>query len=271
MVFLYLMILIVFLIHRKRGSIPKGLTLYFANKGTGKTTLLSKFAYLGQNKRKFKKKYPNGTFSNVPISGCKHLDIKEQLGKVNIEKALVLVDEGAIEFDNTTRLPDCQKMFFRLQRHYECDVIVISQSWEDININLRRLYDNMFIMSRSRVLRHMSYIRRIVKYIDINEETNKPEDFYKWAYPAVFSYWFNRKPYYKYFDTHYKPYELPEGVFEVFTEETKKPYVYQDVLHYITSKGKLKVIELKNKRKDGEPDAEGIIQYRDDTETSESA
>lgn len=250
---LVIIILLVLLwINRNRMSIPEGLSLYFANKGTGKTTLLSYYAWMALNKRKYKKKYPNGVYCTVPISGCKLINVKEHLGKVLLENCLILVDEGALEFDNTMRLPDVQKMFFRLQRHYSCDVIVISQSWEDININLRRLYDNMYIMSRSVFLKHLhlSYIREIKKFIDINEESQKPEDFYRWKYPQWLSMWFFRRPWYKYFDTHYRPYELKETVYEQFPVEHKKPHIHQQVLHYIGKNGKIQVDKVVAKIRD---------------------
>lgn len=191
--------------------------LYFANVGSGKTTLLAKIA----NSKKYQKKY-DMIFSNVPIANTYKLDIKKDLGVYNIENALILVDEGAIEFDNNIKLPEVQKYYFRMHRHYNCDIIVVSQSYEDISIILRRLYRHIYVLDK--LWFGLSKAKRINKYIDIDETTHQITEFYAYVpFPLslITNKTFYRPNYYKYFNS-FDKIELKPKEFEKWHSEVEE-------------------------------------------------
>ncbi len=188
--------------------------LYFANPGAGKTTYISKLAQK-YNKPKFssyllhllsfgkidiKYKYPNGVYCNVPVYGTKKYTVDDDLGKTHIEKALILIDEGAIVLDNRVPLSKDKKQFLRLHRHYKCDAIIVSQSWEDVNIVVRRLYDGIYLMNH--LFGHFSVIRKIVKFTTISEDEQIIDGY---RFKRFGMRLFYRKPYYRYFNSYEKP------------------------------------------------------------------
>ena len=208
-----------------------GLTLFFANKGTGKTTLL---AAIGNDKRYIKKrinifkyiykkyilkediklyqdKYKT-VFSNTSILNTYKIDMKKDFGKLYVMDSLILDDEAPLDFSNRVNMPDHQVAYFRLQRHYKTghdmsnDIVLVSQSWEDLNINCRRVYDNVYILKKAPILSMLfmsdiTAVKRIKKYIDINEDSKKPEDFYEFVFPLFGTIFFKRNDWYAYFDS----------------------------------------------------------------------
>ncbi len=203
-----------------------GLTLIFANKRTGKTTYLAKLAH-DEMKRKmsrFRKPIYKEVLSTAPIYGTKKLDIKKDFGRKNIIDSLILDDESHENFSNRKTLPEHVIQYLRYQGHFKSthktrnDIVLISHSYEDLNINCRRVYDNMYIMDRSIVLsfitrKHITRIRKIKKFIDIDPMTQKPTDFYEYVFFLWGTTYFNRKPYYQYFDSLWR-YDLPDEQFK---------------------------------------------------------
>lgn len=178
------------------------MTLVFSNKGNGKTTYAAMLARLEKNY----KKYTGGIYSNVPIKGSYKFKVKD-LGRMHIENALIIVDEGAIELPNTSPMPEYQKSFMRLSRHYQCDIVFISQSWEDINIVVRRLYDRIYFLKKWFILPPMSSLLRIKKVIGISEDGQIVEQYhYTPNIPFIFTKYIWRPNHYKYFDS----YDCPE-------------------------------------------------------------
>lgn len=170
------------------------ISLYFANPGAGKTTYLSRIAQkynkptalstmlnkITRGKLKEKRKY-DCVYCNVPIYNTYMFDVDKDLGVKHIERSLLLIDEGAIVLDNRVPLTEEQKTFLRLHRHYKVDIICVSQSWEDINIVVRRLYDRIYLMNKT-WLGHLTTIRKIKKMIQISEE-GQIQDMYRFSFP----------------------------------------------------------------------------------------
>jgi hypothetical protein len=190
--------------------------LYFANPGAGKTTFLAKTAQkynkptrlsivlnkLSFGKIKKKKKYEN-VYCTAPIWNTLEYDVDRDMGIKHIENSLILIDEGAIVLDNRVPLTKPQKTFLRLHRHYKCDIICTSQSWEDINIVVRRLYDKIYLMNRT-LLKHTTTIREISKKIDIDEDGNIKDSYHFKFFIFGFRF-FRRKKFYRYFNSYDKP------------------------------------------------------------------
>jgi hypothetical protein len=211
------------------------ISLYFANPGAGKTTYLAKIAQkynkptsfrrvihkITMGKSKLESKYDK-VYCNVPIYNTFKFDVDQDLGIKHIEKSLLLIDEGAIVLDNRTPLSDEQKTFLRLHRHYKVDIVCVSQSWEDINIVVRRLYDRIYLMNKTHI-GHLTIFRKIKKLIQMSEE-GQIQDMYKFTHPLFGGFQiFNRKPYYRFFNSYDRPQlsTTPDIIYEGKLPDTK--------------------------------------------------
>lgn len=184
-----------------------GVVLYFANIGTGKTTFLSKLAIQEQKKMaKGKSKYTH-IISNAMISGVTYVpDFRDILKKSMVEKTLILVDEGSIVYNNRKmNLTELEIQNFKLIRHYQTDMIVLSQSYDDIDVTLRRLYTSIFLLTK---LPYITLIRPIRKTVGIDEVSKQIIDEYSFKW--IFSWRFFVRPiYFKYFNSWWIPSNVP--------------------------------------------------------------
>ena len=204
------------------------ITVYFGSPGSGKTTMAVR-DILKQQKRY------NFTFANF---GCKCADFDDvsldRLGEWTFPKgSYIAIDEAGIEYNNRKfkSLSQDTIKWFKLHRHYCCDISVWSQSWEDMDVTLRRLSDRLYYVKR---MGPFTMIRRVYKRVTVNKETEQIIDGYKMVHMlylilkplyyasyllfglgfllhAIFPQFDEiklvlRAPYYKYFDTHEAPY-----------------------------------------------------------------
>lgn len=203
------------------------ITVYFGSPGSGKTTMAVR-------KILKEKKHYSATFANF---GCKCADFDEvslaDLGEWTFPRgSLIEIDEAGIEYNNRKfkSLPQETIKWFKLHRHYGCDVDVWSQSWEDMDVTLRRLADRLYYIKR---VGPFTMIRRVYKRVTVNKETEQIIDGYKMVHmlylllkPVYYASFLAlglgflirlifpqfdeirlvlRAPYYKYFDTHAAP------------------------------------------------------------------
>lgn len=207
------------------------ITVYFGSPGAGKTTMAVRRILK-------EKKHYLGTFANFACT-CADVDnvSLEGLGQWTFPRgSLIEIDEAGIEYNNRkfkTLSQDTIK-WFKLHRHYACDVDIWSQSWEDMDITLRRLADRLYYIKR---VGPFTMIRRVYKRVTVNKETEQIIDGYRMVHMlylilkplyyasyllfglgflihAIFPQFDEirfilRLPYYKYFDTHAAP-VLPE-------------------------------------------------------------
>lgn len=118
--------------------------IYFGVPGSGKTTFA---AYL--SRKRLKKK---GTvFSNVPIKGTYQLNPVEDLGTYDTSNALIIVDEAGIEYNNRNfkNFKKNNLEFYKYHRHYKCDVAIFSQDYADMDLKLRKLATQYFLVQKS--------------------------------------------------------------------------------------------------------------------------
>lgn len=203
------------------------ITVYFGSPGSGKTTMAVRRLL------KERKHYDN-TFANFETSAADYDNVSLlNLGTWTFPpNSLIQVDEAGIEYNNRKfkSLPQETIQWFKLHRHYRCDVDVWSQSWDDMDITLRRLADRLYYIKR---LGPFTMIRRVYKRVTVDKQTEQIIDGYKMVHMlylllkpvylasylllglgflvrAIFPAFDEislvlRAPYYKYFDTHSAP------------------------------------------------------------------
>lgn len=159
---------------------PYKLILLFGKKGSGKNTLLTKWA-IKYNKLGYT------VYSDSEIFNTYKLDTN-WIGKYDFPKdSVLLVQEAGITWDNRNfkSFPAEVRDFFKLQRHKNVIVVMASQSF-DVDKKLRDLTDEMYLIVN--YMRIFSVAKRINKKITIqkaddpNKNTNDQASFLTEAY-----------------------------------------------------------------------------------------
>ena len=124
--------------------------------GSGKSLLLADIAdsaihhkkYFGGRFGEFSGKYER-IYTNFPFCGAYRLDF-DSLGVQDFSNALILIDEIQLYADsrNFRDFPDSLKNFLCLSRHYKCDIIYASQSWDSCDKKIRTLTEKLYHVSR---------------------------------------------------------------------------------------------------------------------------
>lgn len=154
--------------------------VYFGLPGSGKTTLAARIA--SKALKEGRKVYTD--FSVCALKGCTHFDMAT-LGTVTPPRdSLLIVDEASIQYNNRNfkSLPHYVIKWFKLHRHYGVDIVVFSQSWDDMDITLRRLASRLWHIRRCGPF---SFVRRIKKTIGIDKNTHQIID--KYAFCSILS------------------------------------------------------------------------------------
>lgn len=170
------------------------LTIYCGVPGSGKSSMAALIA-LKQFKKNKKSKRPFPfnvlarsqlkVFSNTPIIGAYKLDSAD-IGRVHIEDGIVLIDEAGIEFNNRSfkSFRKDTTAWFKLHRHYNCDVYVFSQSWEDMDKKIRDLAARIYVCSKVPLLPFI-ITRRVSVRIDIDDLSHKLTDKNYFVHPLL--------------------------------------------------------------------------------------
>jgi len=151
------------------------ITTYFGNPGCGKTTLAVKMAI--KHKRDYDYCFLN--FDHT-IDGCFIADL-DRLGEWTFpDCSFVGIDEAGIEYNSRAykSLPKAAIAWFKKHRHYKCDIAVFSQSWEDMDITIRRLSDQLWYLYR---IGPFTLSRRIYKRVTIDKNSQQIIDGYSMA------------------------------------------------------------------------------------------
>lgn len=196
--------------------------VYFGNIGCGKTTFaVRQFRKQQKTDKKLKRvgKSPcyDYYYANFENKVSRFSDLKG-LGEWTFpEHSYIIVDEAGIEYNNRKfkSLSQDTIAWFKLSRHYKCDVDFISQSWDDMDITVRRLASELWYVKK---LGPFTMLRRVYKTVGIDENTHQIIDKYEFGklLPCLLPFPFHRhnceiflrRPYYKYFDS-YSKVELP--------------------------------------------------------------
>lgn len=204
--------IIICIIRNRKHSIK--LEVYFGLPGSGKTTMCAAFT-----ERAFKKGIP--TYTNVPVVGAYQLDPKSDLGYNHIENAQILIDEAGIEYNSRNFKTMSQETiaWLKLHRHYKCSVKVFSQSYNDMDITMRRLAYNFYLVRRS-IIPGVFCSIPIRRSIGINQMTQEICDTYHFDPPLLRLFTTKRfigRKYWKMFDSYDAP-KLAEKTFARWTK-----------------------------------------------------
>lgn len=193
--------------------------------GAGKTTILSKIARKSLKKGK-------AVYSNCYIEGCYIIDSKEDIGKYLIENAVILIDEGGTEYDNRNWKNLSRRIirFYKMHRHYKCDVYISSQDY-DIDVKLRSLASEIWIVRKSIIPYHIIQ-RKIISRIDIDDNKKTGQKAteilktFKYCPALLGGIKFTFAPFYwKYFNSFYKD-KLLHKDWKKWTKEDESFYTY---------------------------------------------
>lgn len=217
---------------------PLQLNVYFGVPGSGKTTYA---AYLVKqaNKEFFLirlcRRYPNKfttwilngkhwkrsikVWSNVPIIGARMLDARRDIGHYQIEDGKMIIDEAGVEFNsrNYKNFPPEAIKFFKYHRHYGVSVDVFSQSFEDMDITLRRLAQNFYVVKKS-IIPFFIVLKRIRRKVGIDDNTHQLCDHYSFGLPLLDTRRIYCPPLWKLFNSYdFDP--LPEKAWQTWDGE----------------------------------------------------
>lgn len=156
-------------------------SVYFGSIGCGKTTVACKLL------RKSRKQYDHffTTFKTLKLKNCHHWQNFDGLGLVTPpEHSLLVDDESGITYNNRKykSMPQHTIEWYKLSRHYKCDVILMSQAFDDMDITLRRLASEYWYLRR---VGPWTLSRQVYKYCMVDENTHQIIDGYRMA--SVFS------------------------------------------------------------------------------------
>ena len=179
--------------------------LFFGSPGCGKTTLACRLMYYSDSPFKF------SNFDTDLSIGIK----SDYIGRFAFpDYSELYIDEAGIDYNNRNykKLSQDAIEYFKLHRHFKNDIYLFSQSWEDTDITLRRLTDELWYMKRKGPF---TICRKLRKSVKVNKETEQIIDGYRFAgllwnllppplYEKTFMLFF-RKPYFQHFDSYYKP------------------------------------------------------------------
>ena len=184
---------------------------FFARPGAGKTTQCVAFARKFSRSKMYKHVFLNFKHSVPGVYSC---DLSGLGTWTFPQNSYIAIDESGIEFNSrkTKTLPQSTIAWFKLHRHYRCDIDVFSQSWDDMDITIRRLSSELWLLYR---LGPWTLGRRIYKRVGVDKNTHQIIDEYRMAsmlwlliWPLQLGYPFEKKftltfrPfYYKFFDS----------------------------------------------------------------------
>lgn len=194
-------------------------SLFIGLPGSGKTSVASAFV---KQCNSFIHKKKITVYSNVPIIGAYQIS-KADIGTVQLEPgSLLIFDEAGLEFDNRDfdknfKGEQGKKMlqFFKLIRHYQVKLIVLSQS-ADIDKKIRDLAGVIYLVKKSFIPGFSVFIR-VRRSISISQDQTSICDIFDMGHPFIrlFSPRLFRPRTYKLFNSWDAP-ELPYKEFEKY-------------------------------------------------------
>lgn len=191
--------------------------VFFGSPGAGKTTLAVAFAKRFK-RRGYKSAWLNFEFHDLP-KGCYEFST-DLLGYFTPpEHAYIAIDEAGIDYNNRSYKTMSKEAirYFKLHRHYAVDIDVFSQSWDDMDVTIRRLANELWHIVR---IGPFTACRLVTRYVTVDKDSHQIVDGYKQASKfAILTSWLSkfcpvfsrkwmlirRRKYYKHFDSWTRP------------------------------------------------------------------
>ena len=183
----------------------KMVTMYFGSIGCGKTTLACRILLKSRLNDEYEHYY-----ANFETSLANFITLKG-LGTWTLQpNSLLIIDEAGIEYNSRKykSFPMELIQWVKLSRHYGVDIILISQSWDDVDVTFRRLVTNLYHLKK---ILCFTMVRRIYKTVGIDNNTHQIIDRYRFGgFLANFigadnHRIFLRNGYYRYFNSYSAP------------------------------------------------------------------
>lgn len=184
--------------------------IYIGIPGTGKTTFVAWLV-----KRALK--HHRNVFCNVPIKGANKIE-RADIGRFLLNHGILAFDEAGSDYNNRKStdkkrgMTDEEIKFYKYHRHFDMDCYFFSQGL-DIDITLRRLAQNMYLLKKT-TIPFMVKRKRIKVKIDIDKETHQLIESY--SFDLLGTKYIFSPPLWKMFNSH-STYDLPTKKFEVFS------------------------------------------------------
>lgn len=209
----------IFTVRKHNKKMPVDISVYFGGTGSGKSTI-------GVAEAVKAKKNGFPVYANYPIEGTYKFDPLKDIGFYHLQPGLAEIDEAGIEYNNRKfkSMPQENIQWLKLHRHYKVRVIVMSQSFEDMDVTFRRLAHRYFLVKPAWYSRKVICAIPIRRSIGIDDNTHQIVDMFKFD-PLIFRL-FTTQRYYgpKYwpkFDSYDAP-ELPQKEFQLWSDDESK-------------------------------------------------
>jgi energy-coupling factor transporter ATP-binding protein EcfA2 len=234
MVFLYILIFIPILYYvfitcltwKNRGKIEGSLMLVMGKAGSGKSTFMGLLVRNAQ-----KKKRP--IYSNAHVLGAIKIQHGD-LGKYDINDCDVIIDEAQLYYDSRDfkNFSEFNKYFFSHFRHHGVRVFVLSQSFEDLDVKIRRQAQYIYICQP--FVKGILLMEKIRMKFGVSEDETEIVTKYKFnifgfRFKLGFLAW-------KYFDSYSKPILPLLPIVEKWGEVPQNIRIFRKQLHFFKNR-----------------------------------
>lgn len=124
---------------KRRKYIEGRLTLIMGKAGSGKSTMSGLIVKKANKQGRL-------VYSNHHVLGAIPL-VHTDLGQYDLQDVDIIIDEGQLYYDSRCfkTFSEENKFFFSHFRHFGCRVFILSQSFEDLDVKIRRQAQHMYI------------------------------------------------------------------------------------------------------------------------------
>lgn len=196
---------------RKQRTTKPSLTLIMGKAGSGKSSLMGLLV-----RRAIKRGIP--VYCNHHVLGANKIDSRD-LGACDLNECIIIIDEAQLHYDNRDfkTFSKENKYFFSNFRHHKIEVYIISQSFEDLDVKIRRQAQRIYIMQP--FIKGTILMQKVRMKFGVSEDQTNIITMYKTSIFGIrikFSF-----PAWKFFNSYSKP-SLPSFQTELWGQPPTK-------------------------------------------------